>query len=340
MREAGRLKCGYYPIAASALDHVLRALELENPAASHILDPCAGEGDALFYLAERLEIPPANVWAVELDAGRGDALSRRHPGDNVLAPASFFGCDIKSNAFSVVYCNPPYDDVGQGWGRVEELFFDDALDRVVPGGLFVGVFTERVVLDRLATRLMARCTAISVEPLPADVRKYREVFVVAVKRPAIVDPRNLNWHAEHASTVRPRRYLGVPTSTGPVDCPYPQWKKVAPTDDELFAMLQRSPLRKHLQPPPAEPPLPRPPVSLSKGHVALMLASGYLNGLVEPPGEPPHVVRGSAHKVEEKVDVEEDVTKHQTKTVTTYRERIQLTVRAVDASGEIKTFCS
>jgi hypothetical protein len=67
------------------------------------------------------------------------------------------------------------------------------------------------------------------------------------------------------------------------------------TDAELSRCLAASPLQKHLRPP-TPLSLPRPPLPPAKGHLAMLLASGHMDGLVHPPGEEPHVVRGTATK--------------------------------------------
>ncbi len=103
-------------------------------------------------------------------------------------------------------------------------------------------------------------------------------------------------------------------------------------------MLSQSPLRAHLTALP-EQSLPAPPLAIGIGHVALLLASGHLDGIVQPQGQPPHVVRGTSRKREFVADVTESenpdgsVTKR-----TTLSERIELIVRTVDRTGEIQTF--
>jgi len=97
-------------------------------------------------------------------------------------------------------------------------------------------------------------------------------------------------------------------------------------------------LREHLNPV-AEFTLPRPPLSLGKGHRALLLSAGYLDGVVRPPGEPPHVVRGTCRKVRyEKSHTQEENSDGSTTTTTVYGEKIVPTIRAVDSTGTIKTF--
>jgi len=111
-----------------------------------------------------------------------------------------------------------------------------------------------------------------------------------------------------------------------------------PTEPELNRMLASSPLRSHLTAP-ADVPLPTPPLALGVGHVALLLASGHLDGLVHPEGRPPHVVRGSSTKREYISDEAAAVNPDgSTTTRTTFSERIDLVVRTVDYKGKIRTF--
>jgi hypothetical protein len=111
-----------------------------------------------------------------------------------------------------------------------------------------------------------------------------------------------------------------------------------PTEPELQRMLAGSPLRGHLVAPP-EAAVPSPPLPLGIGHVALLLASGHLDGVVQPEGKLPHVVRGTSRKhsfVSGVTDSEND--DGSTTTKTTISERIDLVIRTVDCSGRIRTF--
>ena len=102
-------------------------------------------------------------------------------------------------------------------------------------------------------------------------------------------------------------------------------------------LLAHSPLRAQLTTPP-ETPLPSPPLALGVGHVALLLASGQLDGVVQPEGQPPHVVRGTSRKRPYVADVTETANPDgSTTTRTTLSEKIELVVRTVDLSGRLRT---
>ena len=80
-------------------------------------------------------------------------------------------------------------------------------------------------------------------------------------------------------------------------------------------------------------------MQLGLGHLALLLASGSLDGLIEPPDEPPHVIRGTVRKVEYVKSQTSDLDDNNREVVkTVLAEKIVLTVRAVDASGTIHQF--
>ncbi len=112
------------------------------------------------------------------------------------------------------------------------------------------------------------------------------------------------------------------------------------TDPEIIEALAKSPLNRHLAAP-RDTTARRPPCDLGAGHIALLLASGLLDGVIYPPGEPPHVVRGTSRKV----DYQPNPPEHKTNAAGTvvavvevWSQKILLTVRAIDRTGSILTF--
>jgi hypothetical protein len=172
-------------------------------------------------------------------------------------------------------------------------------------------------------------------PFPEGHRPFHEVIVFGHKcaRP-VADAwgsRGTNaWEAVQA----PEHFAYLlPPGTGPRF-----FQKVEPTEPELHHLLTHSPLRAHLTAlPPA--PLPSPPLALGVGHVALVLASGHLDGVVHPEGGSPHVVRGTSRKRAVVAGVaEEEEPDGSVTTRTTISERIDLVVRTVDRTGRMRTF--
>jgi hypothetical protein len=329
MRDAGRLRSGFFAIPPEALDVAMRWLVPGRGIS--VLDPCAGEGLALKQIGERLGVTPDRLWAIELDGGRGRAVRENLPGATVLAPCSFFHTGITTRSFSMVYANPPFDE-SVGGGRVETQFFAKAYQLLVDGGILLGVCPENVAVRYDVRKLLhAMFDDLRTVEFPEAHRKYGEVFIVGRKRTPggrVAPPSS--YHAFDHQDVPTGAYL-IPSANGPS-----RFEKTALTDEELIELLQASPLRSFLKPK-AVTELPSPPLSLGVGHLALLLSAGQLDGVVRPEGEPAHLVRGTARK--EKVLVDEEVTEEGGNRVTKqhYTERIKLVVRCATEAGEIVT---
>lgn len=333
MRLAAQMRGGYYPASTEAVAHAAAFLRPPLAQPFSCLDPCAGEGAAIRQLCELLGCPPAFTYAIELDDSRAEQLRANLPDAQVLAPASFFGCRASYCSFSFIWLNPPFD-YAYGGHRMEDQFLLTATDWLMPGSVMALVCPEDVVEEYSDARrhFASHYENCRIVPFPEGHRPYNEVIVFGHKRARlIINQRNsLSWE----SVIAPPGFIyRIPTSPGPRI-----FQKVEPTESELQSMLAHSPLRSHLTAP-VEAPLPSPPLALGTGHIALLLASGHLDGLVQPPGQLPHVVRGTSRKHEFVADVTDtDNPDGSVTRKTTISERIELLVRTVDRTGQIQTF--
>lgn len=336
MRLAAQMRGGFYPAHEKAVALAASFLCPPTEGSFAILDPCAGQGAAIRQLGELLGCPLAMTYAIELDDSRAEALRAALPEAQVLAPANFFGCRASLNSFSFIWLNPPFDD-SYGGHRVEAQFLRTATDWLMPGGVLALVCPEHVVDEyadarrHLATYYQ-NCTTV---PFPDEHRPFNEVIVFGHKRtrPTVNQRGDNGSNSWAAATAPPGFRYHIPPGSGPG-----VFRMVEPTETELRRMLASSPLRTHLTVAP-ETALPAPPLALGIGHVALLLASGHLNGIVHPEGKRPHVVRGTARKRSFVSDVTDAVNPDgSTTTRTTISERIELVVRTVDLTGRIQTF--
>jgi hypothetical protein len=292
-----------------------------------------------------LSIPQRNVHAVELDEGRADAVRSNMPEARVLGPASFLGSSITGSSFSLAYVNPPFDDELGGGRREEQTFVERATRLLVPHGVLVLVcpITALQYNSRFIEFLDSYFENQALYRFPDEYRHYQELVFIGQRRKMELPGSHGYLHEKRLhSYSRPEdpvvgtdaRQWTLPHSSGPN-----RFCKVEYTEAELLAAVEQSPLCRLFEPPlPVKP--KRPPLPLAKGHVALLLASGMLDGLVEPDGEPPHVVRGTARKVDyvsERTQTEDESTGATTEKVV-WSQKIVLTVRAVGPDGEIKTF--
>ena len=333
MRLAAQMRGGFYPAAPEAIAHAATFLRPPEHARFAILDPCAGEGAAIKQLAALLGCTPSLTFAIELDDGRAEILRTTLPEGRVLAPANCFGCRTTWNSFSFVWANPPFD-ASYGGHRVEQRFLQRATEWLMPGGVMALVCPEDVAGEGSDTRrhfatYFENCMIV---PFPASHRPFNEVIVFGHKRPRpTLDKDGVrSWPSVQAP---PRFIYHIPAGNGPR-----VFEKTEPTEPELQRMLAGSPLHSHLTAP-AMAAVPSPPLALGIGHVALLLASGHLDGVVQPAGKPPHVVRGTSRKREYVADVSETENGDGSMTTrTTVAEKIELMVRTVDLTGSIRTF--
>jgi uncharacterized methyltransferase DUF6094 len=334
MRLAAQMKGGFYPAHRQAIAHAATFLRPPERQPFVMLDPTAGEGAAIRQLGELLGCSSNMTYAIELDESRAETIHTILPDAHVLAPASFFGCRASFNSFCVIWLNPPFDD-SYGGHRVEQQFLTTATDWLMPGGVMAFVCPEDVVDEYSDARrhfatYYEKCQIL---PFPEEHRHFSEVIVFGRKR---TKPQAETWDRQsswESIQVPPGFVYDIPPGTGPRI-----FQKFEPTEPELQRMLARSPLRSQLTVVP-EAPLPSPPLALGIGHVALLLASGQLDGVVHPAGQSPHVVRGTSRKREFIADVTETENPDgSTSTKTTISERIELVVRTVDLTGNIQTF--
>lgn len=333
-RQASQQRGGFYAIPPQAIQEivahrVMKPLPDDGKLTTTILDPCAGKGLAIKQWADILGVPMENVYAIELEDGRSAEIRETLPGANILSPCSAFGCSITPRSISFLYLNPPFDDAIGGGARTETQFLQYATSWLVPGGTLCFVCPEKVAGNMgIKNMLKGYYDTVDIIPFAEEYRHFNEVFVLARKTGESKHHLDVDW-----MDIR-RVGMGYKYALPQVKRP-DTFKQTMLTDTQVVKCLSDSPLRSLFTEPP-KPVIARPPLELGIGHIALMLASGHLDGLVEPENEPPHVVRGTCRKSEYLAEVSE--TDDSIKEI--YRERIEMVVRTVDATGAIKTFGS
>ena len=70
----------------------------------------------------------------------------------------------------------------------------------------------------------------------------------------------------------------------------------------------------------------------------MLLASGHIDGLIRPPDEPPHVIRGTATKDKYVASCDENEDENGNVTTrTVISEKPRLVIRVLDSEGNIST---
>ena len=303
MRLIGQQKMGFYPTPPVVTDLIGSWLQFPDgpfPA----LDPCAGEGEAL---ACCLQGPAGVGYGIEIDGGRVLEARQRLPhvlcGDALLAHTA-------AGAWSLLWLNPPYDDgTASGGGRAERLeqaFLAKYLPRLVPGGVLVYIIPHKQLSPEIATLLAYQCEGLRYWRFPnTEYRRFWQVVILGRRKGKPYDDEGtaaalLRFGRQHLRAAPlPRR--------SPEDRPFAV--PAAPPEVERFAsgQLSAAALAAACTGSPCWSRMAamigttgmrtagRPPVTPHKGHLALQLAAGEVDGPVGI-GELRHVVRGSAIK--------------------------------------------
>lgn len=177
MRNAGRLKLGYYPLPLSEPQRLRSHLGFpEKPFSA--LDPCVGDGGAFEILVQQ---SAALCYGIELDAYRTEQARGR--GIEVVH-GDTLEVQCRVDTLSFLYLNPPYDfEVGKTDNQRMELVFLRHTGRwLKPGGVLFFVI-PKTQLSRCARTLAEHFEQIRVYRLTdADSVKFNQIAVLAVRR--------------------------------------------------------------------------------------------------------------------------------------------------------------
>lgn len=177
MRNAGRLKLGYYPLPSGEARNLRSLLIATQPFFG--VDPCAGDGTALAEITREL---PAQNAAIELDADRAAATAAR---GIATTHGSTFESHLPAGSCSLLYLNPPYDvEMGRHSNqRLELVFLDHCYGWLKTAGVLIFVIPE-VALTPCAKRLASQFERISVFRLGhPDSARFHQLALIGIRKP-------------------------------------------------------------------------------------------------------------------------------------------------------------
>ena len=291
MRLAAQAKGGFYPTPPRVVDLIAGLVQppagyyQRNRETLRILDPCCGAGEAVEQLAERLNGPntiPIETHGVELHRDRATEAERRL--DRVLA-ADLFATSIANGAFGLLYLNPPYD-----WDRedrrVEHAFLTHCTRYLAEHGLLV-LIVPRPRLAVSARYLSTHYGRLRCWAFPRPEREvFDQVVLMGYRKPdpvpdAYAEDRVRRWAEGEPPPLRSHTYaeFSAPTTPGgdilfatrtvdPVAAAAEARRSGLWTSTEITDTLW-----------PARDNRTRPLMPLRRGHMAMLVAAGFLDNL-------------------------------------------------------------
>ncbi|WP_248283788.1 DUF6094 domain-containing protein [Ureibacillus chungkukjangi] len=315
-----------------------------------IIDSCCGEGLILRQLAEHPEFHVA-TYGVELDKGRA-ALAETTLDYVVQAPIE--SMVISNDAFGFCFLNPPYDHTMRNeddeTDRKEFLELERAYRYLMPGGLMMYVIPHYRFADKKIARFLAtHFSEISIARFTDEnFGEYKQCVFIGRKKRGTFKEFNEKLYAAFKSLENEEKVLNILPNLAQLVEKGKRWtipngRTEIPTfytrleNKEVFidsireskgfnAFIERTkPKTLELTKQPLMP--------LAQGQIALLLASGAINGLIASPDNPEgvHVVQGMevVSKVVTTEETEDSIT-------TKIRTKRDISVKIITPEGVVK----
>lgn len=150
MRLAGVEKVGYYPTPAHTLRLIAQLLTTTKNSVIRLLDPCAGQGEALAFVCEHLRSVAANVTSYAVEVSHARAVIANDVIDQLIMD-DWNNITSSRNAHSLLWLNPPYDfdvldsEESGRKNRQEYLFLQSCTPKLQPGGVLVYIVPQSIL---------------------------------------------------------------------------------------------------------------------------------------------------------------------------------------------------
>ena len=314
-RLGSQAKAGFFPTPDRVCELLKSKISFEDGA--RLLDPCCGKGKTLSRLAGGTQ--NITTYGIELDHQRAHKARSRLT--KVLWGDALTEMQISPNAFGLLYLNPPYDygvSDGTKSQRLEVQFLRRYLGTLQQDGYLVLVIPYYIL--KHCAKPLTRYFKIQVLGFPEDeFRAFRQCIVFCRKKLLVPkeEAERTQGHLAELAALEPGEFMEeveALESIAPVSIIVPASQKPLTTFrarniDPLVAipLVRKAGILKNVlaELTPRKNNEIRPLTPLENGHLALMLAGGYMNGAIEKDGRE-LVIKGVVHKSEKVINVREN----------------------------------
>jgi hypothetical protein len=330
------MKMGFYLTPVEVVKQIKNMLRIAPGA--RLIVTCCGEGEALRIIADGNE---ARTYGVEFDRER--FLKAREVLDHVLWADALHEFVSSRGAFSLLWLNPPYDTDEGGYtqekARLEVEFLSDHWRYLQDGGVLVYIIPF-LILEKVSMFFQRRCRNLAVLSFPYNhYWSFKQVVVMCVKGRPKKDESVRNEEI-FQSAIRIGENIApdkLPTTADAglmYEVPAVKekdddfvFRSFRLDPDEALVKLKNSPVWNKVYDyvfPTVGNTNIKPLTPLREGHLAMLLASGMMNGEVIGDNGQKLIVKGSVRKdvVETQEETEDEIKHIQT-------DYYKITVRAI-----------
>ena len=311
-RLASQAKAGFFPTPESVVSLLKTKISFEKDARA--LDPCCGYGNTLSRLASQDTI----TYGVELDHQR--ATKAKSQLFKAVWGDALTEARVSTQSFGLLYLNPPYDTAinsdDNSDRRLEHQFLRSYIRTLQIGGILVLVIPYYVL--KACAKTLARNFKVQVTGFPdEEFPMFKQCVVFGEKRYISEEKAKATQeHLEELAGMTPAEFqsevwpletmapIVIPKADKPVNFRIDRLDPLEAIPVINKAGILQDVLQELI---PTKNNNIRPLTSLENGHLALMLAGGYMNGAIEKDGRQ-LVIKGVIKKIEKIVQVHENET--------------------------------
>ena len=350
----GRVKMGYYPTPEGVTNTIIERLDIKNDGwGVTILDPSCGNADVLKVFKKKF--PKIKTIGIELDGARANTAKKEIGCNKCIIKGDALNAIVRGKT-QILFLNPPYDWADENeTKRLETLFIEKYLSVLDDNGVFIAVLPFlRPLIDELIYRIDDVVDDCLIIPFPEDDFGFKQFVLMGVKEDKRYKQTDINavfrrmndtlysGRNDYNSLLEIAKSFNFERENYKYQVPFSSISNLKIINNTFdYAKVQESIQKDKILQQAIDKVWTarinardkiRPLTNLRQGHLAMILAGGYINGVIEKDGKK-IVVKG---KVEQKTEFSSAELKGDNKLKTTETTFHAVSLKVLDLNnGEI-----
>lgn len=336
-RMESKKNMGYYPTPSSVLEEVKKLLVF--PDTFRALDTCCGNGDALECLRRDTG---AETYGIELNTVRAEDARKKL--NHVLSSDALYEVAITNSAFELMFINPPYDwSEGDKSKRLELAFLEHHKKYLSIGGVLI--YVVPITSVQYIYKHFMKFKDLQIFSFPkGEYERFKQIVLIG-QSVASIGPEQMDKNNALLKSVIEYAKMTdeicpfLPTTDQASDCKIryhikkcgvelKNFRSTRFVPEEAYELVSKSPLYKEFQ---RETEFSvqntklRPLMMPKVGHVGMLIAAGYANGLIVQDGKQ-LLIKGVIDSFRAEIEPEDGEKKNVITTETQYK----IAINAID----------